>query len=341
VPLLLSGSPGREREVYQATLVRPDSVTAESWVRPIRGKTFGELLAVAARDEKQLRNAQAITSYKVHRTFGETSVEYRAAIVWLVDPLSHQFEAYIVDHLTEGVDRALGDNYKPGLGRNGGLKVHQQRGLVEKSAVIDDGSPSAASCVPSSVQFSASLPAQSGAEEHNSGAHTMTIQDTFTCTCDSSCNASCSQSPYFSCSDSQDISGLNSYHQASSNVALDQTSTSDGLNVAPYCVIGYACAVRSCYSAYFCSLSVTIGWSGSGVNAGVTFTTSSGTIWSRTAKLSHTCSKCTASTPPPPTGGGGNPDNGGGSACYAGEIVTPLECVNDCNGVVSGDYCYI
>jgi hypothetical protein len=308
---------------YRPRLRQPDPLATETWGNVVRGESFGDVMKLAT-DEPQLADARALTTFLVRRTIGVNTDTYRAAFLWLVDAEGSQLRIYVADPFTKGVDLALGEPYLPGRGEL--VPRPQTKTCVTDLDCPDDGGDgSAAQCKTTSSQFTPNEYVQTGSENHNSGGHSMNFRTTFTCQCQSNCTSSCQPSPSITCSDSQDISGLNSYHNAVGNMAVEVGSTSDGRNVSTQCMTGGGCAVRECLTATFCSLTVNVSITHSGVTAGVSLTTSEGVVWSRTAQFNHSCAKCERFTPPPPP-----PPSGGGDTVnpvpWGGPSLWSVDC---------------
>jgi hypothetical protein len=310
---------------YRPRLRQPDPLATETWGNVVRGQSFGAVMKLAT-DEPQLADARALTTFQVRRTIGGAMDVYRAAFLWLVDAEGQQLRAYVADPFSKGVDIALGERYVPA--RESSAPKPQTKTCERDLDCEDGGGSTAPQCKAASSQFSPQEQFYSGAENHNSGGHVMTFRPTFTCQCQSNCMSSCQPNPTISCTDSQDISGLNSYHNAVGNLAVEMGSSADGLNVATQCMTGGGCAVRECLTATFCSLTVSVSITRSGVGASVSLTTSEGVIWSRTAQANHSCPKCelyTPPPPPPPPGGGGDSVSqvsGGGPTLWAVDCGT-------------------
>jgi hypothetical protein len=298
------------------------------WGPSIKGMSVAKFLGRAAADQPEMSQVRAITSYTITASLAGESRTYRAAFLWIATGKEQEMSFIVADNIVQNVDMAVRE-IVPLIQQNPSSSLRMVAPPRTKLT------PASASCTPEAQSFQGSAQ-KTDAGDHLSGAHSSQASFEISCSCNSDCSQRCAGRLVSStCEDT----GWPSYcHRGATGSGSSTEYVSAGDRTPAQCSVGFGCVVKSCFG---CSCGLSVSVSASGPN--VTFTSFGSPDWDLSLPYSRTCPACQHPDPPPSGGSGGGGSTGGECTCDCDHngLVTPTECVYDCNGTISGSYCYI
>jgi hypothetical protein len=252
---------------------------------------LSEALDLAAADAPEMTAIQAVTTYQVKATLAEESVEYRAAVFWqrtageaADSPAQPDF--VLVDNVTVGVAEAYFETIEPVRLRRPGpwTEAPSESGL--KAMVGKSVFACEEPITNRSVDRFLFL-----ATDHTNGGHGPFFRPTFTCQCMAECMQDCYVSIAFEAC--QEAGIANSCHKLSfPSVSANFGFSFDTNNSAPAsCKAAIGCSWKSCFACLCGTPSVSVGISGGGASAGVSYSNSPGSNLIG-IEVPHYCSRC-------------------------------------------------